>query len=415
MIGINSKCYYKINDIPAFIELVLLEETDLKQKMINKLEITTKNNETYKIIRYDKNYLCHDFIFVYGVFKSVVVNSSNRVVCFSPPKSISFDTFCKMHSETSENYVDSIIAEEYVEGIMINLFWNENFGLSGSWEISTRNNVGCENIFKKNKSIREIFLETCITKNFDFDLLEKRHCYNFILQHPNFDLLKQNNTETIDLYLIKLHEIVNTGDGTVNIFDVELHEKIKLNSNFTHIKFPEIYYDWNTYDELKEKYASINTPYSIMGVVVYNKYTHVRSRLKNPNYDSVKYLKTNHFRNEYLYLSLRKEGKLKEYLSIYSQYKNDFWFFKKYLHLFTENLFQMYVSCYIKKMKQVNDFHRGIQVHLKCLHEKYMKGGRQKKHYITISKTIEYVNALNPSVLMYSLYLTKVNQIKISS
>jgi hypothetical protein len=409
MTRLNSRCYYKINDIPAFIELVLLDKSDLKQKMINKLEVTTKNNQTYKIIRYDKNYLCDDFIFVYGVFKSVVVDSSNRVVCFSPPKSVSFDTFCKMHPETSENYVEYIVAEEYVEGTMINLFWDENVGLSGSWEISTRNNVGCENIFKKNRSIREIFIEVCIKKNLDFDSLEKRYCYNFILQHPNFDLVKQNNTEETDLYLIKLHEIINTEDGTVNIFNVELDDNIKLNSTFTHIKFPEIYYDWSTYDELKEKYASINTPYSMMGVVVYNKYTHVRTKLKNPNYDSVKYLKTNHFKNEYLYLSLRKEGKLKEYLSIYSQYRDDFWIFKKYLYLFTENLFQMYICCYIKKNKQVKDFHLGIQIHLKSLHEKYMKELIQKKQYITISKTIEYVNALNPSVLMYSLYLTKVN------
>lgn len=407
--------YYKITDIPAYSEIIL-DKTELKQKIVNKLEIKTKNNQKYKIVRYDKNFLCDDLILIYGILKSVVLTNDNKVVCFSPPKSISFDFFCKMYPEDNEHYIDTIVAEEYVEGIMINVFWDKNIGLSGSWEMSTRNNVGCYDITKQNKSTRELFLEACIKLNMELEFLEKRYCYNFVLQHPSLGLVTNKNQE-ISLYLIKVYEIVNTEDGTVNIFTVDLSEIFKNNINFTHIKCPEIYYDWNTYEELKEKYASINTPYSSMGFVVYNKKSLVRSKMKNPNYEKVNNLRSDDLKNEYLYLSLKKEGKVEKYLNYYSEQKDKFWVFKKYLHLFTENLFQLYLSCFIKKNKKVTNVKCLLQGHLKCLHKIYMTQLKPIHKYVKKSTVIEYVNALNPSVLMYSLYLMKhgEDEIKISS
>jgi len=402
--------YYKINDIPAFEEIIS-DKSAFKQKIINKLNVTTSNNQEYKIIFYDKEYLCDDFILIYGILKSLVLNSNNKVVCFSSPKSISFDSFCNTYSEEQENYMDTIVAEEYVEGTMINLFWDKNIGLSGSWEISTRNSVGCnDKLFKNRNSLRSMFLEACIKLNMEIDLLEVRYCYNFILQHPSMNLII-SKSDDISLYLIKVYEIVNTEDGTVNIFNVDLQENFKNSVNFTHVKFPKIYYNWNTYEELKDNYASINTPYSIMGFIVYNKNTLVRSKMKNPNYERIKCIKKNDLKsdlkNEYLYLHLKKEGKLEKYLNYYPSFKNDFWLFKKYLHLFTENLFKMYIRCFIKKVQQLNNVQRFLQEHLKYLHKIYITQLKPNKKHVKFSTVVEYVNALNPSVLMYLLYLMK--------
>jgi hypothetical protein len=48
--------YYKINDIPAFEEIIS-DKSAFKQKIINKLNVTTSNNQEYKIIFYDQNLL----------------------------------------------------------------------------------------------------------------------------------------------------------------------------------------------------------------------------------------------------------------------------------------------------------------------------------------------------------------------
>ena len=91
--------------------------------------------------------------------------------------------------------------------------------------------------------------------------------------------------------------------------------------------------------------------------------------------------------------------------------------FKKYLHLFTENLFQLYLSCFIKKNKKVTNVKCLLQGHLKCLHKIYMTQLKPIHKYVKKSTVVDYVNALNPSVLMYSLYLMKhgEDEIKISS
>jgi hypothetical protein len=406
--------YYKITEIPAYNE-VISESTELKQTVINKLDIVTKNNQKYKMVRYDKNFICDDLILIYGILKSVILTQDNKVVCFSPPKSISLDFFCKMYPEHSDSYMNNVVAEQHIEGTMVNVFWDKDIGLSGSWEMSTRNDVGCSEIIKQNKSIRKLFLEACIKLNMEFEFLEKRFCYSFILQHPNLGLI--TNKTDISLYLIKVYEIVNTEGGIVNIFNVDLDKVFGNNTNFTHIKFPEIYYDWNTYDELQEKYASINTPYSNMGFVVYNKKSLVRSKMKNPNYEIVNNIELDDLKNEYLYLHLKKEGKVVNYLNYYPEQKDHFWLFKKYLSLFTENLFKVYIDCFIKKNKKLNDVKYFLRGHLKCLHTIYMTQLKPKKKYVKFSTVIDYANALNPSVLMYSLYLMKncADQVKISS
>ena len=56
---------------------------------LNKTECTTSNGQKYKVIRYNKHILCYDNIPTYGIYRSVIVNSDNQVVCFSPPKSVS--------------------------------------------------------------------------------------------------------------------------------------------------------------------------------------------------------------------------------------------------------------------------------------------------------------------------------------
>jgi hypothetical protein len=55
------------------------------------------------------------------------VNNQNKVVSFAPPKSIPSDKFIQSYNEKMEG----IVAEEFVEGTMINVFWDPSVGLTG--------------------------------------------------------------------------------------------------------------------------------------------------------------------------------------------------------------------------------------------------------------------------------------------
>ena len=140
---------YKLSEIPDFNNIVLglpvtnnITSNILK---LNKVECRTSNNAKYSVIRYDKNLLTCDLIPTYGLCRSIIVNSQNKVVSFSPPKTISSEDFIRTYSENTPG----IIAEEFLEGTMVNVFWDPSLGLNGSWEISTRNTPGATSSFFK--------------------------------------------------------------------------------------------------------------------------------------------------------------------------------------------------------------------------------------------------------------------------
>jgi hypothetical protein len=170
----------------------------------------------------------------------------------------------------------------------------------------------------------------------------------------------------------------------------------------TTIRFPQIY-SWKNYSELIETYASMNSHYDIMGVVLYNSVTGERAKIRNPLYEEVKYLRGNQPKLQYQYLCLRRENRVKEFLTYYPEYKPELSDFRNQVHLFTNTLYLNYVSCYIKKEIPLLEFPKQFRTHMFCLHQKYMNELREKQLYITNTTVIQYVNQLHPSLLMYCL------------
>jgi hypothetical protein len=397
---------YNLAIIPGFNELLNSNETNETNEnttnilKLNKIECRTSNNALYKVIRYDKNFLAHDLIPTFGLCRSVIINSNNKVVGFAPPKSISCETFIKKYSSINK---DSIIAEEFVEGTMINVFWDSNLGISGGWEITTRNTVGATSTFYKSynaKTFREMFLEAAAENNLLLQNLNPIYSYSFVMQHPENRIVvpfKKPQLYLVSLYLIEN----NTNSVIVNQYDPRIFIHNFLKQNVT-IKFPEIY-NFTCYSELIEKYASMNTIYNIMGVVIHNKVTGERTKIRNPNYEYVRALRGNQPKLQYQYLSLRKDGKVKDYLQFYPENKNSFSEFRDQVHLFTETLFENYKICYIKKKILLKEFSSQYKNHIYQLHQIYMRDLRENKLFISKKIVQDYVNNLHPSLLMYSL------------
>ena len=369
----------------------------------------------YKIVSYIKDLLCPDLIPTYGLFRSVILNKNNDVVCFSPPKSIPADCFIEKYS--IKNLF--VVAEEFLEGTMINIFWDE---LLGVWEVATRNTVGANTYFFKNsnkdmnKTFRFMFVEACIENNVNFSLLNKKYCYSFILQHPeNRIVVPFLKTE---LYLVAVYQINGNKDKKeVTIKSLHLDTIINNNGliinndltthlgiNYTTIKFPKKIDTNNTsYTELIKLYASMNMPYNNQGIVIYNKLTGERTKIRNPVYEEVKQLRGNQPKLQYQYLALRNKGKVSEFLKYYPENKKDFSNFRDQVHLFTNNLFSNYISCFIKKEKPLNQFPEQFRTHMFHLHKKYLNDLKDIKGFITNTVVKKYVNELHPALLMYSL------------
>ena len=385
---------YMLSYIPNFIQKVN-NLIDTENQYFNIVEYSTKSNEKYKIARYRKELLAADLIPVYGLLRSVVINKENIVVSFAPPKSMPADKFMELYSQPTE----TIIAEEFVEGTMINVFFDPSVD---SWKISTRNTVDADVTFYKgpNKTFRTMFFEACEANKLLIESLNPKFCYSFVLQHPENRIVVPFSVPR--LYLVDVYEIYHN-DKTVIVTPQDINlVRISGYWSQTTICFP-IRYSFNHYSELIEKFASPNTPYDVMGIVVKNTVTHQRTKIRNPNYEEIRQLRGNQTKTQYQYLTLRKEGRLSEFLKYYPELKPEFSTYRDQVHMFTNTLHRNYISCYVKKERPLGEFSSQYKTHMFKLHEKFLSELREQGLFITNTMVINYVNNLHPSLLMHCI------------
>jgi hypothetical protein len=355
-------------------------------------------NTSYKIISYNKQYLTTELISTYGIYRSIILNDEDELVSFSPPKSIDYNLFTTKYPKT-----DEIIANEFIEGTMINMFWNRKIFPNGGWEIATKNVVGADTAFyDKSKSFREMFFEAAEYNNFNVDLLNKNCCFSFVLQHPDNRIVVKFNKP--QLYLVSAYSFMidnnNSNNMIVKQHDLNIIEKYLKST--TNIKFPQLY-TWDNYKSLENDFGSLNSNYEILGVMIHNISTGERTKIRNPCYESIRKLKGNQTKLQYQYLTLRQLGKIKDFLTYYPENKKQFLQFRDNLHEFTNTLHKNYISCYVKKEKQLINYGPQFRTHMYNLHQKYIDDLREKKHFLTKIIVIDYINKLAVPLLMSNL------------
>jgi len=435
-------CKYVLSDIPELMHIIKdknITDSEIKKEVE---AISVKycvpdtenidyydNIDYYKIVRYQKGFLNDSLIPSLGLCRSIILNAQSKVLCFAPPKSVLASNFITKYLLKSPN--PNIVAEEFVEGTMVNVFWDDTIKKSISryefsrWELATRNVIGaCTTFYKSynsknvNKTFRVMFLEAMDSCNLKWTDLDKKYCYSFVLQHPDNRIVVP--IKKPQLYLVGVFQIEHLNEDKENK-DKENEDKENEDKeeqiNVYNIDYESIHADWkkngasikvptkypiNSVKELIETYASMNTPYDIMGVVIHNKETGERTKIRNPVYEEVRQLKGNQPKLQYQYLCLRKEGKIAEFLNYYPENKKMFYQFREQVHLFTNTLYQNYVSCFIKKEKKLSEYSDQYRTHMYHLHQQYreLKG---KGMYVNNRIVQKYVNELPSSLLMYCL------------
>lgn len=391
-----SEISYNLSlSIPNFNEVILKKNSDDKYININKY--TTKFNEEYHIIKYSKEILSPSLYSTYGLLRSVIV-SRDWIVSFAPPKSLTAENFMEKYPEIDNN----IVSQEFIEGTMINVFFDPNYGASGCWQIATRNTVGAEVTFYtwSKKTFNQMFMEACIYCNFNIQMLNPGYVYSFVLQHPDNRIVIPVKNPA--LYLIAIYEIDNNPKQII-VKEKELSSVIYNGMwQYTGVQFPKEF-KFSSYSDLINTYASANTQYDIMGIIVKNKVTGERTKFRNPIYEEVKCLRGNQPKLMYQYLTLRSQGKVAEYLKYYPEMRSEFSLYRDQVHMFTNTLHKNYISCYVKKEKPLNQFSEQYRTHMFKIHEYYLTNLREKKEFVTNTIVIDYVNKIHPSLLMYCL------------
>ena len=363
-----------------------------------KMDMTEEKNKDHElyIIKYDKQYITQDNVYTLGQFRSVIVDHE-KVVCFSPPKAISYTYFRDMYDGGADNGVKAL---EFVEGTMINVFYDTREKL---WEIATRGNIGGHYKYYQDhsKTFRTMFLEAADNSHMDFpNTLDKQYCYSFVLQHPeNRIVVSFTNTKLVLTNMYKCNKY--------KVEALPYEAMCTFARSITGIELPPfirqlVPYDYYNLSNWKALFDKREIGYNIMGAIFLHP-SGTRTKIRNPNYEYVRSLKGNSPKLQYQYYHLRQTGNVKEFLTYYPEYKKKCGQLRQQLHTWTFQLYTNYVRCYMKKEKPLGQFPKEFRNHMFLLHQIYLTELIHKKRSITRQMVIDYVNKLEPARLMYAI------------
>jgi hypothetical protein len=395
MTGYNLNCIAKIKEL--IFDNNLREET---AKSLNlKLKKWIYDDELYYILKYDKEWLSSELESTIGLLRSLIFKEDGTIIVFAPPKS---SNISGINFEESDN---KYISETFIEGTMINVFYDKK------WQIATRTSIGgkinfyMENGFKSDDTFKSMFEDCCTELGLDISELNKNYMYSFVMQHPNNRIvkpIKEKKLYLVEVYTIDGLEIKIVDYKNMNNFEY-IREKVKYPKQIPLESIDDL-------NKCKDELSSMNTNYQTMGFIVKDNKGN-RYKFRNPNYEHVRMLRGNQPKLQFQYLSLRQAGKVKEYLQYYPEQKQVFNEYRNLMHDYTNQLFTNYLKCYVKKEAELKTFPDNYKTHMyKLHHDNYLPDMLPKNEYMTKRFVINYVNSLHPAKQMFSLNFSKRKQ-----
>ena len=394
---------------------------------------------TFYVLKYDRAKLKEHEYETVGRFRSVVFDSTGQICCIAPPKMLKLSDEMMTLSVNSEG--GHLTAEELVEGMMVNLFYNNG---TEKWYVSTKSSVGevsFDNIQEAEAeahaagatatavgesttvagaklNIQEVLRRRiCDILSLlpgGLEAVPKQYCYSFVLQHPKNQIV---NVITVPrLYLVAVYELVRPDAGTettmVGVNAIRLARDIfscSFGGTVSHMPSDlTCVADENaatvdatttphTVADYCRMYASMETrSVSLPGVVFQDKDTGFCYKKRNPKYESVKKRKGMEQKLLAQYLQLRKDRAIDEYLKYHPQHSRVFNTFRERLHEYTLRLYDSYIEHYVKKnAKSLKEYDRELKTHMYKIHyDIFLATMKEAGVFVTKHTVINYVNSL---------------------
>jgi len=386
----------EIMEVKKFFYLDKIPNTNIKKKYHYTIY------STYVILNYDKNYITYDDR-ERGLYRSIIFSYPTKyVVCYSPPKSIPMDMFIKKYPEID----DTILINEAIEGLSINLFYDTNIK---RWLISTKSSIGGKYWFydkpvknKKKTTFLEMFIKALggdSNKELnDLVVLEyfpKNYCYNFVMQNTCNNIILPLDSN--HLYLVGVYKL---NENEVEYIPQDQYKSWNIFHNLEGvIEFPEEY-DFFNYDDIPNNMNNVKKGYKIT-----NMETGERTKVEKKQYENLKTILKIQPEVQYQFLCLYRIGgeKVEEYLQCFPKLKKEFYLMYYLIEQFTKNVHSAYLSRYV--YKDGKPILEKYESHIYKIHHEIYLPILDKK---TITKiryrnVVEYFNRMEPRELIYIL------------
>lgn len=307
----------------------------------------------------------------------IINNDTNKIVCIPPIKAKNYINFDEINNEIG-NSEQPLIIQDLDDGTMINMFYHNN-----EWIISTRSGIGCNNKWENKKPFKTLFTECSqVYRNgINLELLNKDHCYSFVMQHNenrNISYVNENRLILVEEYDLNNYQQVDISHYT----DIDNGFQISSYHNPSNIQ--------EYLNNMKN-----NPHFSWKGTTI--KYNNKRMNYINPLYTYVKDIKINNNNPLYNFVKLKKENKIDEYLYYFPEYTNIFNEYQNKTNSFIKDLYDNYVKKNITKEIVVEDIPYQLKPLVYELHGYYL----ETKNKINNQKILDYISQLDEKRLTF--------------
>jgi hypothetical protein len=211
------------------------------------------------------------------------------------------------------------IVEDFVEGVMINLFYDEE------WRIATKSNIGANCRFDSPRTFAELFEDCKQAVGLEYEMLNKNLSYSFVMQHPD-------------------HRIVTPITKPSLVCVAQFHGE----EEFLAELFPPPRHCFFSWEEAKE------AAQRGLGKGLVFKYKGLRSKIRNHMHHSIEQLKQNVPFPE-RYIKLRNKPELKEYLFYFPEEKEKADALETKIQEKTQLFYTTYRDCFMFKKEKAKE------------------------------------------------------------
>ena len=301
---------------------------DVRKGLYKKYGLITKDEEsipglymiTYnkpdKVSYKNKVELSKQQLDIVSQYRGIVVEKdTNQVVCY---------TFDKMTRHLPDDIdLSSCRITSSCDGSQIKVYY---YNKINNWVISTTRRIdSSKSYFFSNKSFMEMFNES--STNLDWNKLNKDCCYSFVLAHPDNRVVARHNKPFLTHVLTR-----NMKSYTIDINDIGVPQPSTI-----------------TFKNKGDVWKSIkNLPYYKEGYVV--NYENNFVKLINSKYQDVKDLRGNSNSLLFHYFWLKKQNKIKVFLSYYPESSESFQYFELCFQNLCFIVFNEYILTRVRKV-----------------------------------------------------------------
>ena len=281
------------------------------------------------IVKYDKSVCDMNDSDVKKCRGIILEKNTNKLVCVPPPKSEKVEIFNNVS-------IEKTMYEEFIEGTMINIFKYD-----GQVYMATRSCIDALCNFYSNKTFNALFSE--VIELSKFNSIDDNMNLSFVLQHPENTIVTQYEKPEITL----VYGVTINDEKVINYNLQHLKQILKDKDTDLDFKIPN-QYKVNSHIEVYDILNSMN--HINPGVILKNiEYNYLRSKIWNQHYSYVRKLKGNSASKKYMYLELRKNNAIKEYLNYFPDDSEQFEIYRLELYDTTNKLFNFYQNWKVRK------------------------------------------------------------------